>query len=335
MRQAMATAEVGDDGWGDDPTVVTLQERVAAMLGHEAALFVPSGTMSNLIALRLLAPAGSEVLAEDGAHVVTYEHGGLAALGGIQTRTLLGLSGRLDPDTVALAVRRPPWFGVRTAALALEDTHVRSGGSCLPLELVRELRRVTSERDVALHLDGARLWHTSDGPAKAALADTVSVCLSKGLGAPVGSLLVSSARRIAQAVGLRKQLGGTMRQAGILAAAGLYALEHNLQRLPEDHARARSLAEGLAARVPWCCDLEQVQTNIVLVRTHNDGVGDGDAADADGADGGAAGVVAAAAAQGVLVAATGPRQLRLVTHLDVDDEGVRVAVDVLAGILGG
>jgi threonine aldolase len=317
MRAAMAAADVGDDGWDDDPSVHALQDRVAALLGHEAALWVPSGTMANLVALRVLAAPGTEVLAEDDAHILTYELGGLALLGGIQTRTLRGQRGVLDPAAVSAGLRGRPWSEVPTAAVAIEDTHVRSGGSCWTTEQVSAVAAAAHDGGVAVHLDGARLWHSlavaGEAPAvRAGLVDTVSVCLSKGLGAPAGSLIAAGRERIAVARRIRKQLGGTMRQVGVLAAAGLHALDHHLERLPEDHARARALAEGLAEH----CDPADVRTNIVLVR----------AADAPA-------VVARAKDAGVLASATGPQQVRLVTHLDVDDDDIAATIRVLGPIL--
>ena len=312
MRAAMAAAEVGDDVYGEDPTLRELEEEVAGVFGHEAAVFVPSGTMGNLIALRLVARPGEEVLADADAHIVTYELGGLAALAGLQTRTVTGGRGLLDPGTVALAIRPGGWGTVATAAVAVEQTHNRGGGSVHPLPVLQRLREVAVGAGAALHCDGARIWNAAVATgtplsAYGAVFDTLSVCLSKGLGAPVGSLVVTDAARAEDARTWRKRLGGGMRQAGVLAAAGLVGLRER-DRLAEDHARATRLAAALAVAVP--------ETNLVPVR-----VADSRA------------VVAAAAAAGVLVGAMGPTTVRLVTHRDVDDAGIARAVEVLGPLL--
>ena len=251
MREAIAAAEVGDDVYGEDPTVNALEAEVASILGHEAALFTPTGSMANQIAIQLLVPPANELLCDADAHVVTYEIGAAAAIGGVSTRTWPAVGGDLDPEYVATMVRPDGFFAVPTRAIAVEQTHNRAGGAVIPLETLRSLRRVADGAGVALHCDGARIWHAHVADAVpletyGALFDTMSVCLSKGLGAPVGSLVVSSAERIAQARWIRKRMGGGMRQAGVLAAAGRYALANNVQRLAEDHSRARRLAEALA-----------------------------------------------------------------------------------------
>jgi threonine aldolase len=325
MRQAMAAAEVGDDVFGDDPTVRALEARVAALFGHEAALFAPSGSMANQIALQLLVPPAGELLAGADAHVVTYEMGAAAALGGISTRTWPSVGANLDVDQIAGMIRPAGFPSVPTRAVAVEQTHNLGGGGVVPLATLRALRELADTAGVALHCDGARIWHAhvADGVPLAAygsLFDTLSVCLSKGLGAPVGSLVVGSADRIARARVLRKRLGGGMRQVGILAAAGLFALDHQLGRLAEDHARARRLADGLSAY--GVVDPAQVRTNLVLV-------------DLTKARLDAPALAAAAAREGVLIAAMLPGLARLVTHLDVDDEGVERAIAVLGRLLSG
>ncbi len=323
MYEAMVQAEVGDDVYGEDPTVNALEAEVAALFGHEAALFTPTGTMANQIALQLLVPRGGELLADADAHVVTYEVGAAAALGGISTRTWPSSGGELDVDLVASYLRPDGFHAVATNAVAVENTHNRGGGTVLPLEALRELRRVTLEAGVALHCDGARIWHAhiADGvPLRAygELFDTLAVCLSKGLGAPVGSLVVSSAERIAQARVIRKRLGGGMRQVGVLAAAGRYALTHHLERLADDHTRARRLADALA---PYgLVDPARVRTNIVPL--------DFTKASLD-----ALSFARAAAEQGVRVSVLGPRIGRLVTHLDVNDADIDRAIEVFTRIL--
>jgi threonine aldolase len=325
MRRAMAEAEVGDDVYGEDPTITALEERVADLFGHEAALFVPSGTMGNQIGMRLVCEPGQEVLCDADAHVVTYEMGAAAAIFGISTRTVVsGLSGRdggkghgrLDADQLIEQVRpKGDWHLTATAAVAVENSHNRGGGLVQPLGELRKLWSWSREAGVAVHLDGARIWNAAvaSGVELATygrLADTASVCLSKGLGAPVGSVLVASAERIATARLWRKRLGGGMRQAGVLAAAGLYALDHHLDRLVEDHEHAQLLAKRLGA------DPSTVETNMVVL------------------DDVPAPVIAEAAkAQGVLVSQVSPRRIRLVTHLDVDRAAVDRAADVLSELL--
>jgi threonine aldolase len=317
MRRAMAEAEVGDDVYREDPTIVALEERVADLLGHEAALFVPSGSMGNQIGMRLVCEPGEEVLADADAHVFTYELGAAAALFGLSSRTVTSPGGRLDADAFIAQVRpRGDWHVVPTAAIAVENTHNRGGGIVQPLDQLQKLWDWSRAAGVAVHLDGARLFNAAVATGKdlatfGRLADTASVCLSKGLGAPVGSVLVASAERIAQARLWRKRLGGGMRQAGVLAAAGLYALDHHYDRLAEDHEHARLLADRLGL------DPSTVETNIAVV----DGVN-------------APMVAEAAKAQGVLVGQVGPSRLRLVTHLDVDPAGVDRAVEVLGPLLG-
>ncbi|ROP29256.1 L-threonine aldolase [Couchioplanes caeruleus] len=323
MREAMATAEVGDDVFGDDPSVNALEAHVAALFGHEAALFAPSGTMANQIALQLLVPRGEELLAGADAHVVTYELGGAAALGGVSTRTWPSVGAALDVEEIAAMIRPAGYPSVPTRAVAVEQTHNLGGGGVTGLDTLRELHKATSAAGVALHCDGARIWHAhvADGVPLAAygeLFDTLAVCLSKGLGAPVGSLVVGSAEQIARARPLRKRMGGGMRQAGVLAAAGRHALDHHVDRLADDHARARRLAQALEPL--GVVDAAAVRTNLVpldLSRSPLD----------------APSLAAAAAERGVLIAAMLPRTARLVTHLDLDDDAVDRAIDVLTALL--
>jgi threonine aldolase len=316
MRRAMAEAEVGDDVYGEDPTVNALEERVAGLFGHEAALFVPSGTMGNQIGMRLVAEPGQEVLCDADAHVVTYEMGAAAAIFGISTRTVVSSGGRLEASALIDQVRpKGNWHLTPTAAVAVENTHNRGGGLVQPLNELQKLWDWSRDAGVAVHLDGARIWnaHIASGVGLATygrLADTASVCFSKGLGTPVGSVLVSSAERIATARLWRKRLGGGMRQVGVLAAAALYALDHHLDRLAEDHEHAQLLAKRLGV------DPSTVQTNMVVL------------------DDVAAPVIAEAAkAQGVLVSQVSARRIRMVLHLDVDRASVDRAADVLSELL--
>jgi threonine aldolase len=323
MREAMAGAEVGDDVYGEDPTINALEQEVAARFGHEAAMLTPSGTMANQIAVQLVARRATELLCDADAHVVTYESGAAAAYGGVSSRTWPAAGGDVDVDAVAAMIRPDGYHAVPTTAIAIEQTHNRSGGTVIPLATIQGLRRVADEAGLLLHCDGARIWHAhvADGvplPEYGRLLDTISVCLSKGLGAPVGSLVISSAERIEQGRAIRARMGGGMRQAGVLAAAGRYALDHHIDRLADDHARAARLAAALA---PYgVVDAASVRTNIVRL-------------DLTKATLDAAALADAARAEGVLVSALGPRFVRLVTHLDVDDPGIERAIDVLSAIL--
>jgi threonine aldolase len=314
MRAAMAAAEVGDDVYGEDPTVRALEERVAGLLGHEAALFTPTGSMANVLAVRSLAGVGEEVLCEASAHIVRAELGAHAALSGLTTRTWVGRPVEMAQIERLVAPDMGPFF-VATRAIALENTHNFGGGTVVPIEEMRAVRRFADEHGVAVHVDGARIWnaHVATGTSLeeyGQCADVLAVCLSKGLGAPVGSLMVGGADAIAEARVWRKRLGGGMRQVGILAAAGLHALEHHLERIAEDHEHARLLADACGA------DPSTVQTNIVVVDVPD-----------------AAAVVAAARGHGVLVSAVGRRALRMVTHLDVSRADAETAASVLAKVL--
>ncbi|HEX8497071.1 MAG TPA: GntG family PLP-dependent aldolase [Actinomycetales bacterium] len=328
MRTAMARAEVGDDVYGEDPTVNRLEAMVAEMLGHEAGLFCGTGSLANQLGLRILVEPGRELLCDQTAHVVRAELGAAAALSGITTRTWPSRNGRLvAADPLALMEPDAGPYLVSTAAIAVENTHNFGGGSVQPIEQARALREGVSGTAIALHLDGARLFnaHVATGEpldAWGGLFDTVSVCLSKGLGAPVGSVLASSADVVARARVWRKRYGGGMRQVGVLAAAGAYALEHHLDRLADDHQRAAAIAKACAAARPEVIDPDEVDTNIVVL----DLVGTGlDAAE----------LVRACAADGVRMSAFGPRRVRLVTHLDISDDDASVAAAVLARHLSG
>ncbi len=327
MRQAMAEAEVGDDVFGEDPTVNALEERVADLLGHEAGLFTPTGSMANQLALRLHVAPGAEMVCDSLAHVVRAELGAAAALAGITSRTWTAPRGLLDASQpLELMITGAGVYQVNTSLVVVENTHNFGGGTIQPIDQIRALRRGTQAAGVAMHLDGARLWnaHVASGVSlrdHGAEFDTVSVCLSKGLGAPAGSVLVGTAEAIAEARIWRKRYGGGMRQVGILAAAGLHALDHHLDRLADDHARARRAAEAFAQAAPGCIDPASVETNIVvldLTDTHWSA---------------AHLVVEAAAAAGVRGYAVAEQAVRLVWHLDVDDAATDHAIDVLTGLL--
>jgi threonine aldolase len=327
MRHAMASARVGDDVYAEDPTINELETEIAARFGLGGALFVPTGTMGNQIALRLLCAPGEELICDADAHIVSYEGGSAAMHGGIQSRTLVAERGLLDPVVLLPQLRPAGYHTVATRAVAVEQTHNRGGGAVYPLARLTELRSLTAERGIRLHCDGARIWnaHVASGVALSeygALFDTMSVCLSKGLGAPVGSvLLVADASRLDVARELRHQLGGAMRQAGIIAAGGLYALRHHVERLAEDHARARRLAEGLADVAAGLVDPAEVETNMVVLDLAAVGT------DADT-------IAAACLGDGVMTSGVGPDRLRLVTHLDIDDAGIDRALEVIRKALG-
>ncbi|MGV1003472.1 MAG: threonine aldolase family protein [Candidatus Nanopelagicales bacterium] len=330
MRAAMAAAQVGDDVYGEDPTVNALEKDVAAMLGHEAGLFVPSGSLGNQLGVRLIVPAGQELLCDSQAHIVRAEMGAHAAIGGITTRTWHSDRGRLRAaDPIAMAVAEAGPYIVSTAAIAVEDTHNFGGGTVQDLAEMRSLRVFADEHGIKLHLDGARLWNATVATGVeirsiSSLFDTVSVCLSKGLGAPVGSVLVSSTDRIAAARVWRKRLGAGMRQVGVLAAAGQYALQNNVARLAEDHANAKRIAELIAARAPQVVSPETVETNVVVLELP--------ASSGPGLP--SAQLAARARAKGILVSVLGPQTVRVVTHLDLSAEQAESAGAVLAELLG-
>ncbi|MGH2690646.1 MAG: threonine aldolase family protein [Actinomycetota bacterium] len=330
MRAAMASAEVGDDMFGEDPTVNLLQERVAALCGKEAALYVPSGSMGNLVLLKALTQPGDEVICHEDAHIVHFESGSLAAVAGVQVRTLPGPRGRLDPDLIARSIRPPHTGGSfvqpRSRVVALENTHNMAGGTIYPLDAMRVAASVARDAGLLVHLDGARIWNASVATGIpvatwAACADTMSLCFSKGLGAPVGSMVVGPAGLIDLARRYRKMFGGAMRQAGVLAAACLVAVDTMVARLAEDHANARALAEGIAGVLPGAVDPAGVDTNIVLVRAAPFGTTP-------------EGLTERLAAQGVKVFPHGAGTVRMVTHNGVSPGDVPAAVAAVARLAG-
>jgi threonine aldolase len=326
MRQAMANAAVGDDVYGEDPTVNELEARAAALLGKEAALFVPTGTQGNQIAIMTHTQRGEEVVVEAESHVFYYEVAGIAALSNCQVRTVPGVRGAMDPAAVKAVIRDASNVHFpRTSLVCVEQTHNRAGGAVVPQANIEAVAAVAHAAGAQVHMDGARLFNAAVAMGRpvaelVAPVDSVMFCLSKGLGAPVGSILAGSKEFIGRARKNRKLLGGGMRQAGILAAAGLLALEQNVERLAEDHANARALAEGLAALPGVAVDAAAVETNMVyfdLLDPKWDG----------------AAFAGALGRAGVLANATGPRSMRLVTHLDFTTEMVPVALAAIASVL--
>ncbi|MDQ3336013.1 MAG: aminotransferase class I/II-fold pyridoxal phosphate-dependent enzyme [Myxococcota bacterium] len=320
MRTAMATADVGDDVYGEDPTVRALEERVAALIGTEAALFVPSGTMANQIALRAHTRPGDEIVISRDAHCWRHESGALAAIAGVQTYMLPGHT--FTGAELRAAFKGEDPYQAHTRVVAVENTHNMGGGIVWEPAALAEVTQTAKQLGIAAHLDGARLWNaavTSKTTEKALAQgfDSVSVCLSKGLGAPVGSLVCGTRDFIRRCHRFRKMHGGGMRQAGILAAAGLFAVDNHRARLADDHANARVLAEALASAKNVTVDVSRVQTNIVMIDLDR---GTGEAA------------VAVARDQGVLLGTAGPQRIRAVTHLDVDRDGVMRAAKVIADI---
>jgi threonine aldolase len=327
MREAMASAEVGDEQRREDPTVLALEERAARFLGQDEAVYLPTATMANQIALAILGARGTELIVEETAHIMVAELGGAAMHSGLQTRGLPGYRGRISPEQVRATARASDGFHVPSASIvALENTHNAAGGAVWPLDELSDLVETARELELKVHLDGARLANAAIAlgvpmAKMGALFDTVTLCLSKGLGCPLGAVIAGSHELMAQARVEKHRFGGAMRQAGIVAAAGLYALEHNIERLADDHARARRLAEGWeASGVP--VELERVETNFVQV------------------DAGALGLTTPDALARLVDAGVGlswtpaPGVLRAVTHLDIDDEDVERAIELVPEALG-
>jgi threonine aldolase len=315
MRAAMASAVVGDDVYGDDETVIELERRVAALAGTERALFTVSGTMANQLAIRVHAGQGDELYAHRDSHILSQEAGAASAVWGIVTRPLDGVAGRIAPETLAAAMPadRADVHNAVPRLLCLENTFMMAGGRAAGVDELAATAAEARRHGLAVHLDGARLLNAAVAlgvPLRdlAAPFDTVQFCLSKGLGAPIGSMLCGSAGSIVRARRLRKLLGGGWRQAGVLAAAGIYALEHHVDRLADDHRRARLLAEGLVGCERVIVDPESVETNMVVARLRYDEPIEG--------------VIADLAAEGVLTGPLDTRALRLVTHLDIDDDAL-------------
>jgi threonine aldolase len=324
MRRAMANAELGDDVFGEDPTVNRLQDVAAERLDKEAALFVSSGTMGNLLGLLVNARSGQELIADADSHVFLAEAGGAAALGGIQIMPVRTQGGIMEPEQVVEAIRPDDQHYPRTAAVTFENTHNRHGGVAWPLTALRAASQQARDSGIAVHIDGARIFNAAlavraEVKDLAACADTLTFCLSKGLGAPAGSILVGPHAKIAEARRWRKMLGGGMRQIGVLAAAGLYALDHMVDRLAEDHANARTLAEGLAEIKGIALDLWRVQTNLVIFEIN--------------------GITAASfldecKKRGLRADANGRNRVRFVTYYGIDTEDVQFALNVVSEVMG-
>jgi len=326
MRDVMAAAPVGDDVYGEDPTINSLEERVAQLFGKEAALFCPSGSLANQLSIRMLVNPGEELITETNSHIVRAELGAGAVFSGITTRTWLANRGLLsanDPLNIARPDSGP--YLVSTTAIAVENTHNFGGGTVQPLEEIKKLRQESEKLGIFLHLDGARIWnaHIASGvdfKEYGKYFDTISVCLSKGLGAPVGSLMVSTKDRVLKARQWRKRYGAGMRQAGILAAAGHYALDNNLPLLKNDHRRAKSIADAIYAVAPKLIDPATVDTNIVGLDISTLKITASD-------------LSSQLKEKGVLASALGPKYLRLVTHLDLTDGDIETINQVLPQLL--
>lgn len=326
MRKAMYTAEVGDDVFNEDPTANKLQIVAADLLEKEAALFVPSGVMGNQICLNVLTNPGDEVLCERDAHIFNYESGSPAALSGIQMTPIVGEKGVMDPKDVEENIRpADAYYMPRTKVIAIENTHNRAGGTIQPMENISALKKVAEKYNLFFHLDGARLWNAS---AESGITlkeysgkfDTVSCCLSKGLGAPVGSVIFGSKDFINKAFRIRKAFGGGMRQIGILAAAGLYALQHNLPKLKEDHQKAKMIAEAISKNENLEINLRNVQTNIVIFKSKKYSVEES---------------IKKCREKGLLISDGKPGFLRAITHLDVSFEEIEKSVKILQEVFEG
>ena len=320
MKEAMLNAPLGDDVFGDDPSVLALEEKAATMLGKEAALFVPTGTMGNQICIRAHTQPGDEMICSDNAHIYIYEGGGFAALSGLSVACVKNESGIMKPSDVKAAIRAEGSLShyPETSLICLENTANRGGGTYYSLEAIQEIGAIARERSLAYHLDGARMFNAvvaSGISAKDMVApfDSISLCLSKALGCPVGSVILGTRTFINRCHRFRKMFGGGMRQAGILAAAGSYALDHHIERLADDHARAKNLAEALSSVDGYRVNLESVKSNMVYVDVTRESRS-------------APELVEALAHDGIMITAVNDDTIRAVTHLQIDDKGIEAAV---------
>lgn len=326
MREAMAHAPVGDDVYGEDPTVNRLQEKAAALVGKQMALFVPSGTMGNQLSIRIQTQPGQEVIVESKSHIVQYEQGAAGALSGVQLHWVVADRGIMQPEQVEAAIRPKDPHLIQTGLICIENTSNRGGGSVYPLATIEQIHAVAAKHGIPMHLDGARLFNAvvASGVSAAEYArhfDTVSFCLSKGLGAPAGTLIATDHTHLLDRLRrFRRMYGGAMRQAGILAAAGLYALDHHITRLNDDHANARHLAE-LLRRIPCVnIDVDHVETNIVIFQVVDHRLPPAE-------------IVAAFKQEGLLLSAIGGTSFRAVTHLDVSTQDIEQAGTIIARVL--
>ncbi len=326
MREAIAKANVGDDVYGEDPTVNELEQKVAKMFGKEAALFTPTGSLANQLCIRTLVKPGEELLTETASHIARAELGAAAVFSGITTRTWPSERGVVKADQ-PLAIAHPdagPYL-VSTTAIAIENTHNFGGGSVQQISEIKKLRAATNEMKIAMHLDGARIWNAHVA-TKVSLTDyaenfdTISVCLSKGLGAPAGSLMISTAERVASARIWRKRYGAGLRQVGLLAAAGIYALDNNLKFLQKDHERAKQIAVSVSKVAPKVINPDYVETNIVALDLNSTSLTAGKLSEQ-------------LKAEGILAGALGPKFLRLVTHMDLTDDQISKAIEILPKLI--
>ncbi|MBS4028663.1 MAG: low specificity L-threonine aldolase [Ignavibacteriales bacterium] len=320
MREAMANAEVGDDVFLEDPTVNKLQSSVAELLGKESALYVPSGSMSNQLCIKTHTEMGDEVICEEGAHIFNFETAGPAFLSNVQVKTLKGIRGVFTAEQIKQVIRPKVYYMPTTKLISIENTHNRAGGTIFPLEEIQRIRELALTEGIKMHLDGARLWNasieTGISPKEyASYFDSVSVCFSKGLGAPVGSMLTGDKPFVERARKFRKVFGGGMRQAGILAAAALYAVQNNRERLKEDHAKTRYFANAIAQLSSLSFDTESVQTNIILIETEKTGKTPAE-------------VLAMLKSKNVLLTPGNYNSIRAVFHLDVSMEETQQAATV-------
>lgn len=324
MLQKMMEAEVGDDVYAEDPTVNLLQNKVAELFGKEAALYVPSGTMSNQISLRILTELGDEIIAEADAHIYYYETAAPSILSGIQIRTIKSDDGMMSLEEIEKSIRPDIYYFPKTRAIALENTHNRHGGTILSIDYIKSVKDLADKHGLFTHLDGARIWNASVASGiplseYGKYFDTISVCLSKGMGAPVGSLIVSNAENIKKSWKWRKIFGGGMRQAGILAAAGLYAIEHNFDKLVNDHTNANTFALGLNQIARIDCNIEKVQTNIVafeLDKSINPAT-----------------FVNKCKENGLLLSSIGGQFIRVVFHIDINFDDMDNSLDIISNVM--
>lgn len=320
MRHAMANANVGDDVFGEDPTVIALQEKVASLLGKEKALYVPSGVMGNQLSIKAQTEPGDEIICEQDAHIFNYETAAPSLISSVQVKTIPGIRGVIRADQLTTAIRPKAYYMPRSRMICLENTHNRSGGTIYPLDEIKRIAEFARKHEMIMHLDGARLWNawvaTGIHPKEyAQYFDSVSVCFSKGLGAPVGSATVGSDPFIERVHKWRKVFGGGMRQAGIIAAGALYALEHNVERLKEDHEKAKSFAKEISRLPRLSIDMEAVQTNIIIVNVEKTGKHPDE-------------IIPLLRSKGVLVTLGTYNSIRVVMHLDVSMEQVKQAIEI-------